>query len=68
MKKEQEKAENKVVLPCGKCCQDTCGDCGWSDPGEKDSNGKIWCSKKHEYYYPWEDAYDACGTYFKRRW
>ena len=41
---KQEKNMKEVIIPEGKCCAYTCGDCGYSDLDEKDRNGKIWCS------------------------
>lgn len=63
---EEKKKKEVVVIPEGKCCAYTCGDCGWSDPNERDSNGKIWCSHNRAYYYPYESGSD-CHSYFTRR-
>ena len=61
-----EKKEKEVIIPEGKCCAYTCGDCGWSDPSEKDKNGKIWCSRNRAYYYPYEGS-GTCKGYFTRK-
>lgn len=63
---EESRKDKIVEIPEGKFCAYTCGDCGWSDPGETDSNGKIWCSHHRGYYYPYESGSD-CNSYFTRR-
>mgnify|MGYP000843785496 FL=1 len=55
-----------VKLPEGTCCAYDCKACGWSDPGEKDSSGKIWCTRNHAYYYPLESS-SGCSGYFTRK-
>ena len=58
--------ENAGVLPEGKMCAYCCGDCGWSNPSERDNNGKIWCSKNRAYYYSYESS-SGCSSYFTRK-
>lgn len=38
-----------VKLPEGTCCAYDCKACEWFDTGEKDSSGKIWCTRNHAY-------------------
>ncbi|CUN45607.1 Uncharacterised protein [Coprococcus eutactus] len=61
-----EGIKTNVTLPEGVCCAYDCGACGWSDPGEKDRSGKIWCTRNHAYYYPWESS-SSCSGYFTRK-
>lgn len=57
MKKENEK---KVVLPCGKCKTQYCGDCSYFNP-RKTSWGKCWCGYYKAYSRKASDH--ACSHY-----
>lgn len=61
-----EKENRKVELPEGRLCAYCCGDCGWSEPSERDERGRIWCSRNRAYYYPGESS-GNCSGYFTRR-
>lgn len=63
---DMERSKKSVVIPIGVCCAYCCGDYGSADPSEKDSNGKIWCSRNHAYYYKYESS-SGCSGYFTRK-
>lgn len=44
-----EEKKKCVRIPEGTCCAYCCGDCGWSEPRERDSRGKIWCTRNRAY-------------------
>lgn len=58
--------KRNIVIPEGCCCAYCCGDCGWSDPSERDNYGKIWCTRNRAYYYPYEST-SGCNGYFTRK-
>ncbi len=64
--KTMTKEKKCVKIPEGTCCAYCCGDCGWADPNERDSIGKIWCTRNRAYYYPSESS-SGCNGYFTRK-